>query len=601
MKKAEGITWDLSVLYQSLEDERIESDFREAHEMTQQFVTEYKGKLEKEVKTSAKLLGVIMEYENILAKVLKPFLYATLLNHAHAADSKAKDLFFRANKEIATIENELFFFDQEYLLNITEEEFNRFIQDDQLSHYQYWLINARRWMPYTLSEETERIINLKNVTGRDALVGLYSHIIAHTKCYMKLAEGEKEVTLNGMHPYIESNDRTIREEATRSITQALEKDAFTYGHILHSIVNDHCLEYQTRNIKDPMMGAYIRDQVSAEMVSSMLRVVRKNFHLANRFYNVKAKMLGLKNLEYYDVSAEIRAAVTIPFEQAQDKILSVLADFDHEFYDHAQFLFTHNRIDAEVRPNKGPGGYCLRLSPELKPMIFLNYHDTFDDLMTLAHEMGHGIHYLLSGQNQTCLTYSASRVIAESASNFCTNLVMENLIAECTNQETKCRMLAEYVNSTLVSICTQVTFALFEIDMYKHAAKTKMAATDIDAIWRLHLQELYGKIVNIPDEPMYRWARMVYYYTTPFVCYTYAFADLFVLALFDYYKRDKEEFLLKFKKILKSGGKYPPDILADMVGINFCSDTFWQQGITYLQSRLEELENLVECLARISP
>ncbi|MFC1852099.1 M3 family oligoendopeptidase [candidate division CSSED10-310 bacterium] len=593
MQKARGVTWDLTFLYDSFDDERINEDFHQAQMLTDSFIEKYEGKIASDEVTSRLLLQALGDIEKIYSLLIKPFLYGNLSFSENTSNAEAQSLINRAQKEMAEIENKLLFFDKKELLDIPTDIFNKLIASPELDHYKSWLINQRLWKAFTLSDKEEHLINVKNLSGRDALIMMYSELLSSLR--FPMAEGGEtvEVSAAEIDTFMSSSDRDVRKRAFESRASIYEKNSMMFASIYNALIKDHHYDCKMRGMDDIMTPAYLRDNIPGHIIKMMINTVQDNYPLLQRYYGLKAKMLQLPHLEIYDRTAPVGPMPAFTFEEARTIILDVYRSFDSEFYERTQQFFSEPWIDAEIRPDKRFHGFCARILPELHPVLFLNYSDTMSDMFTLAHELGHGVHYLFAAEKQTFLTYSLPSIIAETASNFSTTILADHLVRESEDKTMKKMCLVAQLEDFFSSVTLQIVFVSMEREAHQRGSEKKLSAAEFSELWQRHISEASGNNLRLEQGLSNGWIGMLYFYTSPFLCYSYAFAQLFVVGLYQSYLENKTVFLSGYKELLRAGGELPPQILAERSGIDLESKDFWNSGFDYISKRLEQLEDLI--------
>ncbi|MFC1850219.1 M3 family metallopeptidase [candidate division CSSED10-310 bacterium] len=593
MEKAQGVTWDLSFLYTSVNDARIDQDFEKIRNLSEAFVNNYQGKIAVASLCPTFLLKALQDGEEIFSFLLKPYIYSILLYSENTTNNEAQSLKARTENEFLAINNMLAFFENIELLNIPEDTFQDLIQAPQLEHYKYWLINRRLWKPYTRSEAEEQVLNLKNRTGRYALIELYHEFCDHLRFPFTVDGTVKQLSEAELASYHHSDDQLLRQQVLQTSAAVYKNNSLVITSIFNALINDHYQECQLRNISDVMLPAYLRDDVSAQMIEAMIEVVEARTQLVTRYYKLKAQLLNLPQLEACDIHVPLGEKITISFTQARETILEAFDEFDTEFGERARTFLTRKLIEAESRPEKQSAAFCVPLVPCLQPVIFLNYNDTVTNMFSLAHELGHALHYFYAGEQQTLFTYDVSQAIAESASIFCTLLVTDKLVTDSKDVAMKKKCLALQIEDIINSTYLQILYILFEKQAHKMALTKKLSADELTELWDHLKRKLYQDSVKPSPFKGYGWMGMRYFFSHHFLCTIYAFGQLFAIGLYQQYLDDREEFIPKYKDLLRTGGKLPPRLLAEKMGLDLTEASFWQNGFHYLETLMNDLEKIV--------
>ncbi len=592
MERAKGARWDLTFLYDSLKDKRIIEDLKKAKKLAEDFEKEYRGKIAEEKVTPKLLSKALRDMENIHALIIKPRSFSRLRFSEDSGNTEAQSVLLNIRKEGTEITNKIVFFNLE-LLDIPDEVFKALIESDELRQYKYWLLNQRKWKPYKLSEKEEQIINMKDVTGKSANIQLYDEYSTHFEFSMEIEGKVKKLTESEVTAYFSNEERGLRERAFDSFFDVYNKSSLVIASILNTLITDHHLECQRRGIKDIMETAYIRDNVSKELIDTLICVVKDHYPLVQRYYRLKAKLLGLKQLEGFDRLAPVGKEIKVSFKEGKEMVLDASMGFDEGFGRRVKRFFDEKWIDAEVRPRKDSGAFCAGILPGTHPVILTNYSDRIEDVFTLAHELGHGVHDLYSGEKQRLLTYYPPLVLAETASIFGEMLLTDKLADEAKTDEVKKKVISRLLEDIFNSVSRQVMYVLFEKEAHRVSKNEKLSKEAMSKLWGKFEGELYGDSINPHPKQHYYWARISHFIFTHFYCYAYAFGQLFVLGLYQQYRERGKKFIPVYKELLEAGGQFPPVIVGKKVGIDLEKPDFWAGGFDYVRGLIDELERLV--------
>ncbi|OYD17131.1 hypothetical protein CH333_01840 [candidate division WOR-3 bacterium JGI_Cruoil_03_44_89] len=591
MEKAKGVNWDLTFLYDSLRDKKIKEDLEKAKQLADKFEEKYRGRIAAESLTPAVLETALKDIEKVYSLMIKTRSFSHLRFAENTGNMDAQSLLLNLQKEGAEIQNKLVFFNLE-LLDIPDETFKSLVDSKQLASYKYWLLNLRKWKPYKLSEKEEQIINIKDITGKNANVQLHDEYTASFKFPIEIEGEVKTPTESEVVALFSSDDRDLRKRAFDSFFDVFGENSLVLASIFNTLINDHFLECKRRGIEDVMETAYIRDNVSKELIDTLMGVVRDNYPLVQRYYKLKAGLLNLKKLEGYDRLAPVAKEVKIPFEDGKKMVVNAYTDFDGEFGTRIERFFDEKWIDAEIRPKKESGAFCAGILPELHPAVLANYNDRLEDVFTIAHELGHGVHDLYAGEVQSLLTYHPPLVLAETASIFGEMLLTDKLIKEANTDELKKKVLARQLEDVFNTVSRQVMYVLFEKEAHGISRKRKLSKEELSELWGKFEGELYGDSINPHPKQNYYWARVGHFFFENFYCYAYAFGQLFVLGLYRQYLNKGEDFIPLYKDLLRAGGQFPPAIVGKNIGIDLTKPDFWHGGFDYVKNLIDELEKL---------
>jgi oligoendopeptidase F len=456
----------------------------------------------------------------------------------------------------------------------------------------YYLESLRRFKPHTLSESEEKVINLKDVNGVEALVTLYE-MITNAFLYRVEIDGEvKELTRSELMVYVRDPRPEVRAAAYQELYRVFGEQGTVLGQVYQHVVRDWASENLTlRSFASPIAVRNLRNDIPDAVVDTLLEVCRKNARLFQRYFRLKAGWLGLDKLRRYDIYAPLSTSdKTYPFDQAADMVLDTLHGFSPVLADHARGVFAENHLDSEVRPRKDGGAFCSSVLPGLAPWVLLNYNGKASDVATLAHELGHAIHGLMAAEHSV-LTFHSSLPLAETASVFAEMLLLERLLADESDPAVRRDILARFVDDAYATVMRQAYFVLFEREA--HALIEEGRTSDqLAERYLANLQEQFGDAVELSDEFRWEWVSIPHIYGTPFYCYAYSFGQLMVLALYRRFEMEGESFIPQYLKILAYGGSQSPATILEEAGIDMASAAFWQGGFDVIAERIQELETL---------
>ncbi len=515
--------------------------------------------------------------------------YAYLRFAADTQGREAQAMVARVRQWSAEIQNRLLFFDL-WWKNLPEEAAQRLLS--VAGDMRYYLEKLRLYRPYTLDEQAERIINLKDVSGIRPLVSLYS-VMTSRYTFPLEVEGEvRRLTRGELSTYFRHPDPDLRARAYRSLFQVFTQDTSLIAPIYQAVTQDWYNEkVRIRGFARPISARNLDNHLPDEVVDTLLEVCRTNAGVFQRFFRVKARALGLPKLRRYDVYAPVgRADKTYDFDTAVRMILEAFEGFHPEIARLARRVFDEGHIDSETRPGKRTGAFCASVVPGLTPWVLMSYQGKINDVATLAHELGHAIHGMLA-EKHSVYTFHAPLPLAETASTFGEMLLVEHLLATETDPEVRKAVLFHQLDDNYATIMRQAYFALFEIQAHDRFPQGA-TADDIAQVYLGLLQEQFGDAVELSDEFAWEWLAIPHFYQVPFYVYAYAFGQLLVLALYRRYKEEGEAFKPKYLNLLAAGGsRAPMDVLADL-GIDPADPGFWQGGFDLLNQWVQEVEAL---------
>ncbi len=456
----------------------------------------------------------------------------------------------------------------------------------------YYLESLRRFKPHTLTEPEEKVINLKDVNGVQALETVYNMITTDFSFKIEIDDEVKELTRDALLVYVRDPRPEVRAAAYQELYRVYGEHSNVLGQIYQHIARDWASEnLSLRRFSSPISVRNLRNDIPDPVADTLLEVCRQNASLFQRWFRLKAGWLGMDKLRRYDIYAPLSSAdKTYPFSEAADMVLDTLDGFSPTLAEHARRVFADNHLDSEVRPRKSGGAFCWSALPGLTPWVLVNYNGKVSDVATLAHELGHAVHALMA-QDHSVLTYHSSLPMAETASVFVEMLLLERLLSQNHDKALRRDILARFVDDAYVTVMRQAYFVLFEREA--HALIEEGKTTDyLTERYLANLEEQFGDALEIGDEFRWEWIVIPHLYEAPFYCYAYSFGQLLVLALYRRFETEGEAFIPKYLKILAYGGSESPAKILDEAGIDMASADFWQGGFDVIAGMIDELETL---------
>ena len=498
------------------------------------------------------------------------------------------------------ISNKLIFFDIWFKNILTEKDANRIIQTIN-PVYKHFLTHKRILGKYTLSEKEEKIVNIFEVTGPNALVKIYDRMTNSFEFVLNIKKNnkitrKKFINKEKLMSLVRSNKSEERKAAYKSLFNVYENNSGVLGEIyLNLIVQWHDENIKIRGFDSPISVRNVYNDISDGVVSTLLDTCKRNSFIFHKYFNLKAKMLKLKKLERYHLYAPLVKKGMVQkrytYEQAVNIVLNVFESFDPKFRDYARIVFNKNHVDSEIRKGKMSGAFCSTITPKLTPYVLLNYDGMYRDISTMAHEFGHAIHSICSSNLPIAVSH-APLPLAETASVFAEMLLNEKLAEEMTEEE-RSILLAEQIDDMYATIMRQSYFTLFEIDAHNKVIESNANIDNVSTLYKKNLQDQFGNSVIVSDDFMWEWTYIPHFYHTPFYCYAYAFGNLLVLSLFHMYKKEGKSFIPKYLNLLSAGGSKKPETLLTEIGLDISNKSFWQQGFDLLSEKIGDLEKIV--------
>lgn len=593
MQKAFGVRWDLSDLLSGVDDPALEGCIAQAAEEAEKFARAYRGRIASTDLTPARLLMAIHAYEALQKPAARPSWYAMLAFAADASDDRSKALVSRCQELEARITNTVLFFDLE-IQDIGDEKFAEIMSSGVLERYRHWLENVRIFKPFVLSEKEEQVINQKDLSGKLAFVNYFDELTASMLWEFELDGERRRLTGEEMRHLLRRPEPEIRERAKRAYDNRYAENAITFTNVFNSIVKDHAIEMQMRRFGSPMAPSFLRNRVRREVVETMMEISGAHNWLLQEYYALKARLLDMPKLRGCDLVAPVTTKKReVLFDEGRELILDSFAAFDGNVADLAGQMFARKWIDAEVRPAKRGGAFCAATLPELHPYILMSYNDDFDNVYTLAHELGHAVHDFLAGRKQSLLNFHPPLVAAETASVFAEMLLTRWLLREFGDRETRIGILTSKLEDLLATIHVQNFYTCFELDAHQLGARQRLSAKDLCELWTKRRQETYGESVDFLPEQQWYWAAIPHFIHTRFYCYAYTFGALLVLALYRQYEQEGESFVPRYIELLEAGGSDKPENLIRRLGFDIAEAEFWKGGFDVIRDMMNELKALV--------
>jgi oligoendopeptidase F len=583
-KSAAGVAWDLSVLFASPDDPRIDESLKSLEAQADAFDKTYRGTIAVNGGPSAQhLLAGVQAMESMMDAAYRLSAYSRLLYAADTTKDAHRALMQRVEEALTAIQNKILFFDLEWLA-VEDAAAERLVSDPLLATYRHHLASARRYKPHTLSEPEEKLMNDKDLTGISAWQKLFTEFTSSQKYSIEIDGQVRELNQSEILTLMRRPDRTLRQRAHETFFGTLEKNSAVLSFIYDTRFQDHLVNGRLRSYSSPAQPRHLDNDIDGAAVETMMQVVERNFPLAHRYFKLKAGLMKLPKLELFDQYAPLfDVKETITYPEAKDIVIGALQRFSPEFSGMARRFFDGNWIDADPRPGKRGGAFCAGVTPSTNPYILMSYNDDMRDVMTLAHELGHGMHDLLAAK-QTLFNYHPSLPVAETASVFSEMLVFDALLAGMDDPKK--------LEDSFATVFRQTVLTRFESLAYAARAQGRLSGVKIGELWLQANAPYYGEALNMTKGYEWGWSYIPHFINTPFYCYAYSFGELLVLALYGMYRREGEGFVPKYRDLLASGGSAAPAQQMAAIGIDIRDAAFWQVGFDELDRLIGDAERL---------
>lgn len=592
---AAGVAWDLSDLYVGPNDPRVIADLDGALQAAERFAETYRGKIAIAGGPSpAQVAQAVAEIERILERSGAATAFAELLHAADVTPPAHGALVAATQEKASAIRRELLFFELEWLA-LDEDTAQRLCADPACAKYRHFLTSLRRYRPHVLSEPEEKILEEKANTGARAFSRLFDEVLSSLEFTVDAEGIPPRLNESRVLALLYDGRREVRRAAAAALTRGLQANQLLLGFIFNTLTHDHAIDDRLRVYGDPMASRHLANEIEAETVGALMEACEANHGIVRRYYHLKRRLLGLEELADYDRYAPITLATpAVSWERCRDTVLAAYAAFSPHLAEVAAQFFEHRWIDAELRSGKRGGAFSASTVPSVHPYVLVNYTGRLNDVTTVAHELGHGVHQYLS-RPQGYLQADTPLTMAETASVFGEMLVFEHLLREIGDPHARLALLCGKIEDSIATVFRQVAMTRFEQKLH-HARRTQgeLSRDQICDLWLQPNTALYGDAVTLTDDYRWWWAYIPHFVHTPFYCYAYGFGELLVLALYEMYRREGAAFVPKYLDLLAAGGSDSPANLLRRLGVNISDPHFWNLGLQPLRQMVEEAEELAK-------
>lgn len=577
--------WDLSQLY-PIDNEKVFADLQECEEWVICFVNDYRGRvlaiLSEESLDSS--VAMLQRYETIEDRLQKIDAYSTLLfamDHKNEISSK---LYGDLQDRITLTSSKLVFFILE-LTNCEDSVLAKISAHGRLKKYAVWISDLRLEKPYLLEERLETLLQEKMVTSQQAWTRFFDETLSR----LELNILGKVYTLEEGLNFFQNPRKSVRLATSKALSVTLERSSSTTTTVYNTIMKDKSITDRWRGFCSPEASMHLHNRVEPAVIDVLEETVVGNYaELTHQYYAVKAKLLDLPMLHFSDRNAPYpgQKKKTYTWETARDLTLAAYHSFSQEFYTIAKAFFDENRIDACKRNGKTSGAFAHPVSPSASPYILLTFQGKARDLMTLAHELGHGIHQTLAAR-QGALLAPTSLIMAETASIF-GEMLMFKLLHKTMDPGERFYLLASKIEDMLNTVVRQISFYRFEKKVHALRAEGELRAWDINAVWMETQKESLGPYVELDDTYKHYWSYVPHFIHTPFYVYAYAFGDSVTNLLYTLYDQGFAGFQEKYRTLLAAGGSQPYDVLLAPFDVDLKQKKVWEQSLGVLKALIEE-------------
>ena len=583
---ADPSRWDLTSIYSGLTDPRIETDLEAALNDAQALSAKFKSRVSS--LTPPEALELIEGLEDVHYRSYRPSWFAGLMFSAQTDDLAVRALQDRVRGAATTIANEITWAELEFT-QLPDATMHVWLASPELSAYRHSISARRRFSSHTLSEPEEKILNLKNLTGRSAWTQLYTEITSSIRITLEVDGATQTLTMDQVRALRSRPERELRKRAGLALSDALSERAHVLTYIANVLYQDWKINLDLRNYDDPIAPTALNDELPVGALEALMSTTERNVDIIQEYYKLKAKALGIEDFSSFDLLAPLNANPQVySFEQGKSLVLESFARFDLRAEGLARAFFDEQRIDIMPRPGKRGGAFCSSYDPRDTTFILLNFNSRLDDVFTLAHELGHGLHAELS-RVQKPTNSGHSTPLAETASMFCEMLVMDNLL-EKADASTRRELLANQIEDAASTIYRQVQITRWEQLAHRSRHVGIVSSENYNELWLQTCKNLYGDAVHMLESDRWMWSGIPHVFSYRFYCYSYAFGNLLVFALYQRYKQEGPSFAPKYLEFLSSGESASPQELMLRLGVDLNDPNFWQAGFDYLRDVLEQFK-----------
>ena len=596
--EVEDVGWDLSDLLDGDQSDpvaAVDAMLAEAQQRADAFAERYAGKIaELDGPGLAEAMTELGSLQEIVAKAGS---FSGLYFSTDTADPVRGALFQRVQEKATPIETKLLFFELEWAA-IDDDRADELLAADGLDFCRHHLRTARRYRPYLLSEPEEKILAEKALTSRNAWGRLFEEQVAALQ--VQIEDGGEPVSLEVALAHLHSADRTERAHAAERVTAALEPGLRTRGFVFNTLLADKMVDDRLRGYQHWLASRNLANEASDESVEALVTAVRNRYELPRRWYRLKAQLLGLDRLKDYDRMAAVTDENPIVrWPEARDLVQDSYSNFSPVLGDLVHRFLNEKWIDAPVRPGKRAGAFCAYTVPSVHPYVMLNWTSRRRDVLTLAHELGHGVHAALGGQ-QGIYHFATPLTLAETASVFGESIVFGRLVEQAETPESKLSLLAESIEGSIATVFRQIAMNQFEARMHNERREAGELSLDrIGDLWQQSQEELLGDAVEVTEGYRSWWSYVHHFVSVPGYVYAYAYGQLLALAVYGRYEEEGESFVPAYIDLLSAGGSRSPEELGEIVGIDLADPGFWDSGLALVERQLDAAEQAAKDAGRL--
>jgi oligoendopeptidase F len=582
----QAAAWDLEPLVEGGGPSRAEQLLLEVRDRAADFAERHRGRVAE--LDSAGLADAMDELAAIHDLAGRAGSYVMLWFTLDTTDPPRGALLQKGRELGAAIETQLLFFELEWN-QLPEERAAELLAADGLDFCRHYLRTLRRYRPHQLTEPEERIAAELDVTGASAFRRLFTERISSVE--VRLPEREEPAPLEEALSRLQDPDRAVREAAAKATTEALRPELRTRAYVFNTLLGDKATKDRLRNYPHWLASRNLANEASDESVQALIEAVVGRYDLARRWYRLKARLLGLDRLAYWDRMAPVAEAEDhIPYDEARGIVLDCYSSFSAELGEAAGAFFGNGYIDAPPRPGKRGGAFCSYTVPSRHPYVMLNYTSRPHDVLTMAHELGHGVHASLA-RPQGIFQFTTPLTLAETASIFGETIVLERLLERAPGPAERLSLLAGSLDGAVAAVFRQIAMNRFEDAMHRARRETgELPPERFGELWLETQADLLGDAVELHDDYGIWWSYVPHFVDTPGYVYAYAYGHLLALSVYRRYEEAGEGFVSSYLDLLRAGGSLPPEELGRIVGVDLGDPGFWSAGLDLIERQLEDAD-----------
>ncbi|MCD1642908.1 M3 family oligoendopeptidase [Aurantimonas coralicida] len=581
--------WNLSDLYPAMDSPELTRDVARARADAEAFQERWRGRLEEAAKAEdGNLAAAVASFEALEELLGRIISYAGLVYSGDTSDPARAKFYGDIQSVVTDISSRLLFFPLE-LNRIEDADMDAAMdRDPALAHYRPWLVDLRLDKPYQLEDRVEELFHEKAITGRGAFNRLFDETLTSLRFTVDGDDLALEATLN----ILQDPDREKRRKAASALTNVFSENLRTFTLITNTLAKDKEISDRWRGFEDVADSRHLANRVERNVVDALSQAVTDAYpSISHRYYAMKAKWLGQDVLDYWDRNAPLPDSTRrdISWDEARHTVLSAYSGFAPEMASIAERFFTNDWIDAAIRPGKSPGAFAHPTVPSVHPYVLLNYMGKPRDVMTLAHELGHGVHQVLAGR-QGALMAATPLTLAETASVFGEMLTFRSLLDQATTKAERKTLLASKVEDMINTVVRQIAFYQFERALHEERRGGELTTERIGEIWMDIQKRSLGPALRLGDGYETYWTYVPHFIHSPFYVYAYAFGDCLVNSLYAVYENSEAGFQEKYFEMLKAGGTKHHSELLQPFGLDASDPAFWSRGLAMISGFIDELE-----------